>query len=87
MDMYYRNIGSVVVRFELNNQKYVVEPHQTVLIPEKYDYAIDLMQVKNLQKDQAISEWVELVENISDEELIPPMPPVQELPKRQRKRK
>jgi hypothetical protein len=84
MNFYYRNIGSVVVRFELNNIKYEVEPGQTVIIPEKYDYAINLMQVKNLQKDIEISEWVNVVENISDENLIPPIP---EPLKKQRKKK
>jgi hypothetical protein len=84
MDLYYRNIGSVVVRFELNNIKYEVTPGQIVIIPEKYDYAINLMQVKNLQKDLEISEWVNVVENISDENLIPPIP---EPSKKQRKKK
>lgn len=54
MNFIYRNVLDQTVRFTLGNPphliEYAVSPGSTVVIPEKYDYAIEAMGIR-LEKD------------------------------------
>lgn len=54
MNFVYRNNLNQTIRFSLGNPphliEYAVSPGSTVVIPEKYDYAIEAMGVR-LEKD------------------------------------
>lgn len=82
MDYYYRNVGKTNIRFELNNDVYEIEPDKCIIIPKKYDYAIDLMKIKNLEKDAEISVWAE-----SQQYTEQPIPIPEPKVKRTRKKK
>lgn len=75
MNFLYRNDTGKAMKFELGGSDYLVLPSLTIEIPEKYDYAIELMKLRltklysqsiELDKSRHPEEWIVL----STEELI-----------------
>lgn len=62
MDMQYRNTTGQTVTFELGGHQYMVSSGSTVLIPEKYDYAIEMMCVC-LEKDYELTFAIDQEQN------------------------
>lgn len=49
MELQYQNTSDQTLRFELNMKEYEVGPGKSVTLPEKYDYALELMGVQHLE--------------------------------------
>lgn len=46
MNLFYRNETGKKMNFELGGVKYIIPSGSLVEIPEKYDYAVSLMQIE-----------------------------------------